>query len=307
MEIPAEGDEQMKSLKIAATLTLAGLIASAVAAYAQAGGSKAEDPTAALTPAIAAQLSQSANRPVIVIMKNQFTGADATIDQAPVMSELHQVNATHVKSYRMVNAFAAKVSDGEVARLKANPAVALVVPDVVIHRTPRAQAAPATTPATSLTPNVIPGACGANGGVLLEPEALLTTNTDSDDPTAKTARSLGITGAGVKVGWIADGVDLNNVNFIRPDSTSVFVDDQDFSGDGPGAVTTATRPSSTPTPSPAKASTSITSMVSVLRFIPPRVTSGLRAWPLGLADRVKVFSQFTARRNRTSCKPSSTR
>jgi len=237
MEIPAEGDEQMKSLKIAATLTLAGLIASAVAAYAQAGGSKAEDPTAALTPAIAAQLSQSANRPVIVIMKNQFTGADAAIDQAPVMSELHQVNATHVKSYRMVNAFAAKVSDGEVARLKANPAVALVVPDVVIHRTPRAQAAPATTPATSLTPNVIPGACGANGGVLLEPEALLTTNTDSDDPTAKTARSLGITGAGVKVGWIADGVDPNNVNFIRPDSTSVFVDYQDFSGDGPGAVT----------------------------------------------------------------------
>jgi hypothetical protein len=160
------------------------------------------------------------------------------------MSELAQVQARKIKPYQLVNAFAATVSDGMVARLKANPAVAQVVPDVAIRRKPHTQAAAASSATkaapnagASLTPNVIPGACGANGKVLLEPEALQVTNTDSDDPTAKTARSLGITGAGVKVAFLADGVDPNNINFIRPDGTSAFADYQDFSGDGPGRLT----------------------------------------------------------------------
>jgi hypothetical protein len=43
--------------------------------------------------------------------------------QAPVMSELRQVHATHVQSYRLVDAHSATVSTGEVARLKASPGV----------------------------------------------------------------------------------------------------------------------------------------------------------------------------------------
>ncbi len=244
----------MKNLKIAATLILAGIIVSTLAAYAQqTGGFEANpvvdsaqtaaaiissDPAAPLTPALSAQLSQNVNHPVIVIMKNQFTGADAASDQAPLMSELRQVNAAHVKPFRLVNSFAATVSEGEMARLKANPAVAKVIPDMVIHHAPRVRAAASTKAAgTSLTPNVIPGACGSNGAVLLDPEALQTTNTDSDDPKASTARSLGITGAGVKVAWIADSVDTRNANLTRPDGTSVFADYQDFTGDGPGMQT----------------------------------------------------------------------
>ena len=177
---------------------------------------------------------------LIVLLKNKLADDDAAKDQAPLLNELAQVKAKGVKSFRMVNAFAATVSDGELARLQQNPSVAQVLPDLVIRRAPRTAApsdggpAPTPTAGTDLVPRVIPGACGENGKVLLDPEALATTHTNSDDPNAQTARSLGFTGAGVKVAWIADGIDPQNINFIRADGTSAFVDYQDFSGDGPG-------------------------------------------------------------------------
>jgi Subtilase family/Peptidase inhibitor I9 len=214
-----------------------------------------------MTPALAAQLSKNVNKHVIVIMKSQLAAAPVgshaaamradsiAANQAPVMGELRQVHATHLKAYRLVNSFAATVSAGEESRLKANPQVSQVVPDVTI----RGAAPTRTTPTkvlsttakvtaqrpsvpTSLTPNNIPGAC-SSGTPQLDPEGLALTHTDSLTPGAKTARSLGITGAGVKVAWIADGIDPNNVNFIRADSTSAFSDYQDFTGDGPGQLT----------------------------------------------------------------------
>ena len=191
----------------------------------------------ALSQAEVQQLGSGTSHPYIVIMKNQLTGAEALSDQSAIVNELGQVRAQRVKQFKTVNSLAATVTDAEAARLKTNPAVAKVVPDVVIHRAQQRTASSAANAPTSLVANVIPGACGANGKVLLDPEALQTTNTSSDDPTAKTARSLGITGAGVKVAWIADGLDPNNINFIRKNGKSAFVDYQDFSGDGPGQVT----------------------------------------------------------------------
>jgi hypothetical protein len=215
--------------------------------------------------ALRAQLSSRAHQRVIVVLRSQFRAArvgsrSATVraaairsDQGTIRAQLRSAHATHVQSFQLVNAMSATVSKAERARLAADPNVAEVIPDVTLHGV-----APAVTPTASkasharrehtaaasstVSPNVIPGACGANGATQLDPEGLSLTGTDSDDPNQPTARSLGITGAGVKVAWIADGLDPNNVNFLRADGTSVFDpatggDYQDFSGDGPGQPT----------------------------------------------------------------------
>ena len=238
------------------------LVGSKALANAQSGAAQGTR-QAPLTAALAARLSRNVNQPVIVIMKSQpaqvrsgsraatvqaaaVRAAAVSRSQGPLLAELRAVHATHVEPYQLVNSFAATVSAGEEARLRANPAVAEVVPDVTISgAVPVAAGAPAaaqTTGRTALKAHVIPGACGRNGRALLDPEGLALTNTASQNPRQRTARSLGITGAGVKVAWIADGLDPDNINFIRPDGTSVFDpatggDYQDFSGDGPGNVT----------------------------------------------------------------------
>jgi hypothetical protein len=234
---------------------VAGQMAAASAATASPAAAARSTALPPMTKSLAAQLSRNANQHVIVLMKSQPAQArvgshaastrssSVLSSQRPMMTQLRAVHASHIKSYALVNSFAATVSKGEEARLRATPGVAAVIPDVTIREAPLAQA-PTTAAAvpTSLTPNVIPGACGKNGSVQLDPEGLSLTNTDSDNPHQQTARSLGITGAGVKVGWIADGIDPNNVNFIRPNGTSVFDpatggDYQDFTGDGPGQIT----------------------------------------------------------------------
>jgi Subtilase family/Peptidase inhibitor I9 len=238
------------SLVIAAASVPALVVAqSAVAAAAPAAPAARSVALQPMTPALAAQLSKNVNLHVIVVMKSQPAAAPegsqaATVragvvasSQKPLLAELSEVHATGVKPYQLVNSFAATVSAGEMTRLKANPSVAEVIPDVTIQGPAPEQAAATAATGSSPTAHVIPGACGKNGQVQLAPEGLALTNTASDNPRQPTARSLGFTGAGVKVAWIADGVDPDNINFIRPDGKSAFVDYKDFSGDGPNAPT----------------------------------------------------------------------
>src|SRR5882757_8055360 len=179
------------ALAIAATATATLAITQASAAVAAPVDVTAQQP---LTAQEAAALSQDANTPVIVVMRDQPVAAakntpaattrahNITSAQTPLVSELSQVRAAHVKTYTLANAVAATVSKGEAARLAANPNVAAVLLDSLVRGAPLAASQqPLTQSAAS--PSAVPGACPAPGAKpLLEPEALPITNTASDDP-----------------------------------------------------------------------------------------------------------------------------
>jgi hypothetical protein len=241
------------ALAIAATATATLAITQATVAVAApiTAGPVTAGSQAPLTAQEAAALSQNANTPVIVVMRDQPAAAAKNTPaattrahgianvQAPLVSELSQVHAKHVRAYRVANAVAATVSKAEVTRLAANPNVAQVIPDSVIKGTAPQTPATASQSSPSSSANA-QAACPAPGAKpLLEPEALDVTKTNSDNPSAKTARGLGYTGAGVKVAYIAEGIDVNNPDFIRADGSHVFADYQDFTGDGPNAPTSA--------------------------------------------------------------------
>ena len=197
--------------------------------------------------ASASAVSHTPSQSVIVVFKNQDRAQPATRSalgarrrtlaaiQGPVLQQLATGNARDVHSYTTLNAVSATVSPGQLSALRSDPAVAEVVPNGVVHLAPPTTGAAGNASGAGATP--LPGACAPAGQVQLEPEALKTMSVDSDSPNAKTARSLGINGNGVTVAWIADALDPNNPDFIRPNGKHVFVDFKDFSGFGTSAPT----------------------------------------------------------------------
>lgn len=235
------GTKSSRSVAATALLTLAGTVAIPVAAQAR---SSSWHP---LTHHQAEALSSNVSDKVIVVFKNQERGTPDTArfrsaraaavssSQRGVLSELARTHAREVKSFTLINAIAATVSRGEAAHLAADPAVAEVVKDVAIPLVSSLHSSPAAGAAKGITP--LPGACSTNGKAQLDPEAIEKIHAASPSGTGNVAEALGVDGSGVKVGFIADGLDINNPDFIRADGTHVFVDYQDFSGTGTNAPT----------------------------------------------------------------------
>jgi hypothetical protein len=187
---------------------------------------------------------------VIVVLRDQHRATLSTAaalarrtplvtdDQAPIRAQISQLGGHTTHAYQTLNAVSATVPAAGVAALRANPAVREVVPDLMWHlAAPAAERATAAAATAAAPVRNTTKLCGTANKPLLEPEALQTTHTSSDNPAAKTARSLGYTGAGVKVAVIADGLDVNQPDLIRANGSHVVVDYQDFSGDGTTADT----------------------------------------------------------------------
>lgn len=202
------------------------------------------------------RLAAGATHSVIVVFKDQVSALPATttstarrraavaVVQSPVVSELRELHAPKMHSFTLLNAVSAEVSSAERARLAADPAVAEVVPDVTTQlnfgsRTPAVtvkaggKVGTAANPATSMTSGHRVCDEQGPGGVELDPQALQAIRADDNDPKGgPTAASLGITGAGVKTAFIAEGIDVNQPNFQRSNGSNVIVDQADFTGEG---------------------------------------------------------------------------
>jgi hypothetical protein len=160
--------------------------------------------------------------------------------QGPIVSHMKSAGASRIHGFSLINAVAATVSDAEAEQLAAHPLVQAVVPDRVIALPKRIEASAAGKSSSSNA------ASAANAAALcntLEPEALQLMNVAFLDPSTPQAQRIVdgngqfVTGKGVKVAWIADGIDPTLPGFTHTDGTPVFIDYQSFAGDPAGTPT----------------------------------------------------------------------
>jgi hypothetical protein len=141
------------------------------------------------------------------------------------------VHATHVRGFKIINAIAASITPSEARRLRGDSAVRAVVPDTFHHTgTPDGGPGPALPAGPDVASSGPQPICPSNPAQpLIEPEAREVMNVDAAEQLAD--------GTGVRVGIVADGIDPDNPDLIRPDGRHVIYDYQDFSGFGTNAPT----------------------------------------------------------------------
>ncbi|MGA5822313.1 S8 family serine peptidase [Kitasatospora sp. NPDC094028] len=226
-------------------------------------------PTAPAAPTAA---EGGAPAPVIVILKDQIADAPAdhghvgarqqktAASQAPLLNKVKAQGGTNIKSFVVGNAFSATVDPALRASLQADPAVAAVVADTQV------KVAPVSASTAKTGKDAVDAKAAGNGDAKAAasgsdgsqaPEENATNTVCPSDPSKPLLEPEGLysvraqtgnghpgvenlaTGKGVKVAYIADGLDPNNPDFIRADGSHAVVDYQDFAGDGWAAPTGA--------------------------------------------------------------------
>jgi hypothetical protein len=234
---------------VCSALAVAAASAGAGPAAAAATDGAAQSAAAARSAPVTGSVTRagaSGTQPVIIFLKNQWaeTGSRIRSDkrtaliqaaQTPYLGQLQALGATDVHGYRLVDAISAHVPASSLRAITSSPGVSSVIPDSPIVGPAQATSPAGASTAARATPvKAPPGACSA--APQLSPEGLALTGTDGAVKGAKTARSLGFTGAGVKVAFLADGIDTANANLMRG-RQPVISDYKDFSGDGTSAPT----------------------------------------------------------------------
>jgi hypothetical protein len=144
--------------------------------------------------------------------------------QRPVIASLHRFGGTHVRSLKLVNAVAAKVSAAEARRLAARPDVAQVVPDATIT-----ESVPITPTATNVAQSITPPSqqqCTTDPNQpMIEPEAIADSHFRGDGPDeADTIAD----GTGVTVAIEGMNELAGQPDFQRADGSHVVEDAPDY-------------------------------------------------------------------------------
>jgi hypothetical protein len=204
----------------------------AATVLAGAGAGYATSTPASLAPALG---RAAAGGRVIVVLKDQHSGlnlrtqaarriAAAHSSQAPIVSGMQAHGGRDVTRLVAPDAVAALLPAAEVARLRANPAVAEIVPDPrVTVQQPASAAGPAATVAKA-SPSQH-SYCPFNPArPLQEPEAVADIHASNGNPNAPDMANSIATGTGVIVANMGVNELAGNPNFTRSDGTHVVID-----------------------------------------------------------------------------------
>jgi hypothetical protein len=237
---------------VAISLTAA-MAGSAAAARTAAGSTPAAVPSfSKLSTSQAKTLSSGKQEPMIVVFDNQLGSLPAnkthrsarkdaaTSMQAPLVSQLKQVGASHITGLSLLNAVSATMPAAEAQSLRRTAGVKEVVPDGTIII---GDAKPSTKSAAAAQAQTIPPVASdgqrmcttADGKPLTEPEELTSIH-------AAEASSIA-TGQGVVVGNVDADTLAGNPNLIRPNGQHVIINAPDptenvFSDEFNGDVST---------------------------------------------------------------------
>jgi hypothetical protein len=198
---------------------------------------------ASMAPAVGGAAKGGA---VIVVLKSQHSGlslrahgselrADARSDQASIITSIRASRGTGVIQLTAPSSVAATLSAAEVAKLRANQAVARIIPD------PQVQVAPASPASQPLVKKVAvghpanPNACPFNPAgpakPLQEPEADTDIHASDGNPAAPDMANSIATGTGVVIANEGMNELAGNPNFTRADGSHVVVDAPDYTAD----------------------------------------------------------------------------